>query len=71
VKLRSASLVAGAAGYIGSHVRNEVLARGHAVVVPEVARAKKNGARQSKEFGALDNSKNLPPSWRESNFPYV
>ena len=26
---------------------------------------KKTGARQSRKFGALDISKNLPPSWRE------
>jgi UDP-glucose 4-epimerase len=30
-----------------------------------VAWVKKSGARQSKKFGALDISKNLPPSWRE------
>ena len=30
-----------------------------------VAWVKKSGARQSKKFGALDMSKNLPPSWRE------
>ena len=30
-----------------------------------VAWVKKSGVRQSKKFGALDISKNLPPSWRE------
>ena len=65
MKLRTTSLVKGAVGYIGAHVGNEVLARGHAVAVPAVGHAKKNGARQSTKFGALDISKNLPPAWRE------
>ena len=65
VKLRATSLIPGATGYIGSYAWKKLWTRRQTIAEPAVGGAKKNRARPSVKFGALDDSKNLPPDWRE------
>jgi len=65
VKLRATSLLPGATGDIGSYAGEKLWTRRQKVAESVVGGAKKNRARPSAKFGDLDDSKNLPPDWRE------